>query len=115
MALEVVFFFPIVKEYLAKHCIFYNSYVKGMYQGTIWADEYIIGALSRMLNRKITVISLYYSDVWNVFHRSAIPDVVIVSNGRDFGAKSAVMHFIAAYGSENVWRCVGSDIAVGEI
>ena len=60
MALEVVFFFLIVKEYLAKHSISYNSYVKGMYQGTIWADKYIIGALSRMLNIKITVISLYY-------------------------------------------------------
>ena len=115
MVSEVVFFFPIVKEYLEKDCISYNSYVKGMYHGTIWADEYIIGALSRMLNIKITAISLYYSDVWNVFHRSAIPDVVIVSNGGDFGAKSAVTHFTAAYGTENVWRCVGSDIAVGEI
>ena len=89
--------------------------MKGIYHGTIWADEYIIGALSRMLNIKITVISPYCSDVWNVFHRSAIPDVVIVSNGGDFGAKSAVTHFTAAHGTENVWRCVGSDIAVGEI
>ena len=72
MASEVVFFFPIVKEYLEKHRISYNSYVKGIYHGTIWADKYIIGALSRMLNIKITVISPYYSDVWNVFHRSAI-------------------------------------------
>ena len=84
MASQVVFFFSIVKEYLEKHCISYNLYVKGIYHGTTWADEYIIGALSRMLNIKITVISLYYSDVWNVFHRSTIPDVVIVSNGRDF-------------------------------
>ena len=115
MMSQVVFFFPIVKEHLEKHCISYNSYVKGIYHGTIWADEYIIGALSRMLNIKITVISPYYSDVWNVFHRSAIPDVVIVSNGRDFGAKNAVTNFTATHGTENVWRWVGSDIAVGEI
>ena len=89
--------------------------MKGIYHGTIWADKYIIGALSRMLNIKITVISPYYSDVWNVFHRSAIQDVVIISNGRDFGAKSVVTHFTATHGTENVWRCVGSDIAVGEI
>ena len=68
-----------------------------------------------MLNIKIIVVSLYYSDVWNVFHRSAMPDVVTVSNGGDFGAKSAVMHFKGTHGSENVWRCVGSYIAVGEI
>ena len=29
--------------------------------------------------------------------------------------KNAVMHFTATHGTENVWRCVGSDIAVGEI
>ena len=92
MMSQVVFFFPIVKEHLEKHCISYNLYVKGIYHGTIWADEYIIGALSRTLNIKITVISLYYSDVWN-----------------------AVTHFTATHGTENVWRWVGSDIAVGEI
>ena len=115
MASEVVFFFPIVKEYLEKHRISYNSYVKGIYHGTIWADKYIIGVLSRMLNIKITVISPFYSDVWNVFHRSTMPDVIIVSNGGDFGAKNAVTHFTATHGTENVWKCVGSDIAVGEI
>ena len=90
MASEVVFFFPIMEEYLKKICISYNVYVKGIYHGTIWADTYMIGALSRMFSIKITVISPYYADVWNVFHRSAIPDVVIVSNGGDFRAKSAV-------------------------
>ena len=48
-------------------------------------------------------------------YRSTIPDVVIVSNGGDFGAKSALMHFTATCGTKNVWRCVGSDIVVGEI
>ena len=115
MASEVVFFFPIMKEYLKKHRISYNSYVKGVYHGRIWADKYVIGALSRMLNVKITVVSPYYSDVWNVFHKSAMPDVVIVSNGSDFGSKSAVTHFTATRGTENVLQCVGSDIAVGEI
>ena len=66
MASEVVFFFPIVKEYLENHRISYNSYVKGIYHRTIWADKYIIGALSRMLNIKITVISLFYSDMYGM-------------------------------------------------
>ena len=79
-------------------------YLKGIYHGTIWADKYIIGASSRMFNIKMTVISPYYAGVWNVFHRRAIPDVVIVSNGGDFGTKSAVTHFTATRGSENVWQ-----------
>ena len=41
--------------------------------------------------------------------------MVIVSNGGDFGTKSAVTHFTATCGSENVWRCVASDITVGEL
>ena len=102
MASEVVFFFPIMEGYLKKYSISYNAYVKGIYNGTIWADNYMIGALSRMLNVKITVVSPYYSDVWNVFHKSGIPDVIIVSNGGDFGTKSAVTHFTATCGSENV-------------
>ena len=74
-------------------------YVKGIYHGTIWPDKYLIGALSRMFN----IISPYYTGVWNVFHRREIPDVVIVRNGGDFGTKSAVTHFTATCGSENVW------------
>ena len=75
----------------------------------------MIGALSRMFNVKITVVSPYYSDVWNVFHKSVIPDVIIVCNVGDFGTKSAVTYFTATCGSENVWQCVGSDISVGEL
>ena len=115
MATEVVFFFPIMEEYLKKYCILYNAYVKGIYCGKMWVDQYMIGALSRMLNIKITVISPYYADVWNVFHKSALPDVAVLSNWGDFGTKSAVTHFTATHGSDNVWRYVGSDINVGEL
>ena len=104
-----------MEAYLKKYSISYNAYVKDIYNGTIWADNYMIGALSRMFNVKITVVSPYYSDVWNVFHRSGIPDVIIVSNGEDFGTKSAVMHFTVTCRSENVWQCVGSDISVVEL
>ena len=115
MAKEVVFFFPIMEEYLKKYCISYNTYIKGVYHGTIWADQYMIGALSKMFNIKITVISPYYADVWNVFHKSTFPNVVIVSNGGDFGTQSAVTHFTATCGSENVWQCVSRDVSVGEL
>ena len=103
MTSEVCLFFPIMEAYLKKYSILYNAYVKGIYNGTIWADNYIIRVFSRMFNVKITVVSPYYSDVWNVFHRSAITDGIIVSNGGDFGTKSAVMHFTVTCGSEHVW------------
>ena len=115
MANEVVFFYPIMKEYLRKLKIGYNTYIKLLYQGNIWADEFMLGAIRRMFNIKISVISPYYTDVWNVFHKSPLPDVIIVSNGSDFGSKNAATHFTATKGVEPNWKCVGYELNIGEL
>ena len=62
-----------MKAYLKKYGISYNAYVKGVYHGTKWADKYIIGALGRMFNVKITIISPYYSDIWKHFPQKCNP------------------------------------------
>ena len=115
MANEVVFFHPIMKGYLRKLKISYNAYIKLLYQGKIWADEFMLGAIGRMFNIKITVISPYYTDVWNVFHKSSLPDVIIVSNGSDFGSENAPTHFTATKGVEPNWKCVGYELNIGEL
>ena len=49
------------------------------------ADEFLIGAIGMMYNVRITVVSPYFSDVWNVFHDGhAQPDIVLVCNGAYF-------------------------------
>ena len=37
--------------------------MKDVYEGNIWADEYIIGALAKMFNINISVISSYLTNV----------------------------------------------------
>ena len=45
----------------------------------------MLGALGRMFDVKISIVSPAYNDVWNIFHESRLPHVVIVANGGDFG------------------------------
>ena len=70
-----------------------------------------------MFNICISVISPFYSDVWNVFHDGGKqPDVVLVANGLDFaGGKYRITHFSATKGVLKDWKCVGADIWLNEI
>ena len=65
-----------------------------------------------MFNIRISVISPFYSDVWNVFHDGGKqPDVVLVANGLDFASgKYQITHFSATKGVSKDWKCVGADI-----
>ena len=115
MANVVVFFYLIMKEYLRKLKIGYNAYIKLLYQGKIWADEFMLGDIRRMFNIRISVISAYYTDIWNVFHKSPLPDVIIVSNGSNFGSKNAATHFTVTKGVEPNWNCVGFQLNIDEL
>ena len=64
----VAFLFPIMKDYLEDLGISFNTYVMAVYNGRIWADEYILATIGKMFNIRISVISPFYSDIWNVYH-----------------------------------------------
>ena len=84
---SVDFLYPKMEDYLKTKKLTYTSYVIGIYNGHVWADEFLIGAIAMMFNVRITVISPYFSDVWNAFHNGcAQPDIVLVCNGVDFGS-----------------------------
>ena len=104
-----------MQKYLNAHNLSYSAYILYLYLGIIWADEYMLGALGRMFDVKISVVSPAYDDVWNIFHESGLPHVVIVANGGNFGKKHGVTHFSATKGSETTWNCVCADINVGEL
>ena len=53
--------------------------------------------------------------MWNIFHESGLPHVVIVANGGNFSKKHGVTHFSATKESETTWKCVCADINVGEL
>ena len=70
--IEIVdFLFPIMEPYLKRLNISFNTYVMAVFNGRIWADEYILGTISKMFNVRISVVSPYLSDMWNVFHDGA--------------------------------------------
>ena len=82
-------------DYLKSKQLTFTSYVIGVYNGCVWADEFLIGAIGMMYNVQITVISPYFSNVWNVFHDGhAQPDIVLVCNGAYFGSgRDNITHF----------------------
>ena len=78
------FYYPKMQKYLNAHNLSYSAYILYLYSGIIWAEEYMFGALGRMFDVKISVVSPAYDDVWNIFHESGLPHVVIVANGGQF-------------------------------
>ena len=114
---SIDFLYPKMESYLKTKKLTYTSYVTGVYNGHIWADEFLIGAIAMMFNVRITVISPYFSDVWNVFHDgTAKPDIVLVCNGVDFGSeRDNITHFTATRGKGPSWQCVGAGRPLNEI
>ena len=77
-----------------------------LYNGNIWADEFMLGALEKMFDIKISIVSPSYEYVWKVFHESALPHVVLVSSRGDFDHKQGVTHFSTTKGIEQSWKAV---------
>ena len=80
-------------EYLPEKGITYESYVIGITLDDVCADEYMLMTISRMWNIAISIISLAFNSMWNLYHDSKCPSVVIVSNGREFGNKRQSWHY----------------------
>ena len=104
-------------DYLKSKQLTFTSYVIGVYNGCVWADEFLIGAIGMMYNVWITVVSPYFSNVWNVFRDGHVqPDIVLVCNGAYFGSgRDNITHFSGTRGNGKSWQCVGSGQTVDEI
>ena len=74
-------------EYLPEKGITYESCVIGISLDDVCADEYMLMMISRMWSIAISIISSAFNSMWNLFHDSKCPSVVIVSNGTEFGNK----------------------------
>ena len=92
---RVEFFYPQMVDYLKLKQLTFTSYVIGVYNGHVWADEFLIGAIGMMYNVWITVVSPYFSDVWNVYYDGhAQPDIVLVCKSAYFGSgRDNITHF----------------------
>ena len=69
-------------------------------------------AISRMWNISISIVSLTYKSMWNLFHDSKSPNIVIVSNGKAFGSSRQASHFSPTEKTLPSAKKLGYDVAV---
>ena len=114
MAEFVHVFFPLMKNYLKKRKIGFTTYLEKMFTGEIWCDEYILGAIAKMWQIRITVVSPLYSPPWDIFH-DGCAHMVLVANGGEFSESRGVTHFSSLKGKASSWRCVQPPQRIAEI
>ena len=84
---------------------------KPLLVANIWSDIFTVGAIVRMWNISITIISPTGNDVWKIHHNMDVPDVVIAANGDAFGSNRAATHFSSTEYLSNASKIVPSDKA----
>ena len=84
MACEVHYFYPWMSNYLNQKGLTYESYIIGVSLGDISADQFMLLAITRMWNISISILSPAFNTIWNLFHESKNPSIVIIGNGREF-------------------------------
>ena len=111
MAREVHYFFPRMCNYLNQKGLTYESYIIGVTLGDISADEFMLLAISRMWNISISILSPAFNTIWNIFHESKNPSIVIIGNGREFDNKRVSKHYSPTEKTLPSARKLGHDIS----
>ena len=93
MACELHYFYPRMSDYLSKKALTYEGYITGVSLGDISADQFMILAISRMWNISISILSPVFNTIWNLYHKSKNPSIVIIGNGREFSNKRESHHY----------------------
>ena len=64
-----------------------------------------------MFNIRISVISPFFNDIWNLFHNGQkSPDVILICNGVSFGhGLNHITHISSTRGNGESWKCIGVD------
>ena len=68
MVQEALFFEPKMRVYLQRKKISFNAYIIRVYNGNIWIDEFMLGAVGWMFNIRVSIISPHFTDFWSIFH-----------------------------------------------
>lgn len=71
----------------------YESYISSLFDGMLWGDQVIAGAVAHMWQLAINFIFPTGERALKVFHRKDTPHVVIVCNGSSNGMKQETSHF----------------------
>ena len=108
-------FMGILDKFLEQKKLGFVDYVFAVARGEVWADEYIIAAITHMWNISISIISPGYNNEWKVFHDRELAQVYVVANGYRFRSKQKATHFSATESTLQLARKVGNDITDANI
>ena len=97
------------EKFLEKKELTFETYVLAVAKGDIRCDRYVLLAITSMWNISITIISPVYSTEWKVHHDSVDPDIVILSNGHQFGNANEATHYSSTILSLKNAKKVGYD------
>ena len=93
MACQVHYFYPWMSDYLIKKGLTYKAYITGVSLGDISAEQFVILAISKMWNISISILFPAFNAIWNLYHESKNPSIVIIGNGRKFDNKRVSHHY----------------------
>ena len=108
-------FMGILDKFLEQKKLGFVDYVFAVARGEVWADEYIIAAITHIWNISISIISPGYNNEWKVFHDRELAHVYLVANGYRFRSKQKATHFSATESTLQLAGKVGSDITDANI
>ena len=111
MAREVHYFYPRMSNYLNQKGLTYESYIIGVSLGDISADQFMLLTITRMWNISISILSPTFNTIWNLFHESKNPSIVIIGNGREFDNKRVSKHYSPTEKTLPSVRKLGHDIS----
>ena len=103
-----------MKNYLEEWKIGFTMYLEKMFTGEIRCDEFVLAAIGKMWQIRITVIRPFYAPPWDIFHNRLTLHVVLIANGTDFGKQQGVSYFSSSKGKGKTWRCVQPLQRIGE-
>ena len=103
-------FFALMEGFLQKKKLTFVDYVYAVARGEVWADEYMMAALSQMWNVAISLISPWYSHEWKIFHKREVAHIYVVGNGYRFRCHQQATHFSGTESTMSGYRKVGSDV-----
>ena len=86
-----------------------------MFTGEIWCDQFVLAAIGKMWQIRITIVGPFYAPPWDIFHNGSTLHVVLISNGADFGKQRGVSHFSSSKGKGKTWQCVQPLQHIGEV
>ena len=89
------FFKPYIVPILKKTGQSVYSYIMNIAIGKNWGDRVVVGAISRMFQVKVKILSPHYKNPWKVFHPSGLPHVVLIMNGGDWESENPPRHVSA--------------------